>query len=83
MDEIKKQKFHTCNSILTEINENGEIGKTVVEMNNRPLCESKFIFFIRQAVKIVKTVNNYYLEREMLDEKTFKLTNTAKNQKSI
>ena len=78
IDEIKKAEIlpviHT-----SEKNENGEI--ETVEMDIDHFCESKFIFH-SQSGKIVKTINHYYLETEMLDEKISN-DNYEKNQKSI
>ena len=78
INEIKKAEIlpviHT-----SEKNENGEI--ETVEMDIDHFCESKFIFH-SQSGKIVKTVNHYYLETEMLDEKISN-DNYEKNQKSI
>jgi hypothetical protein len=44
-------------------------------------CESKFTFH-SQNEKIVKTINHYYLDTEMLDEKMSN-DNYEKNQKSV
>ena len=78
MDEINKAEIlpviHT-----SEKNENGEI--ETVEMDIDHFCESKFIFHSQNA-KIIKTVNHFYLETEMLDEKLSN-DNYEKNQRSI